>query len=120
MFEKIRLLVVDDEPEVGNLLKHYLSSRDYEVTVAYSGEQALGILEKQKIDLILLDVLLHGMSGGEVAKIVKEKYPQIKIVLVTAFQAAADKIAQEVQLAGCFIKPKGLEDIYSRLQKIAV
>jgi two-component system response regulator HydG len=117
---KIRLLVVDDEPEVGNLLKHYLSAREYEVAVAYSGEEALKILEHQRMDMVLLDILMHGMSGEEVAKTVREKYPDIKIVVVTAFPILAEKIAQQVDLAGCFIKPKGIEDIYNKLQKIAI
>ncbi|MFH0827125.1 MAG: response regulator [Candidatus Omnitrophota bacterium] len=118
--KKVRLLIVDDEPEVGNLLKHYLSAREYEVTVTFSGEGALKILEKQPMDLILLDILMHGMSGEKVAKIVKEKYPDIKIVVVTAFPHLAEKIAREVELAGCFIKPEGIEDIYQKLQKISL
>jgi len=117
---KVKLLIVDDEPEVGNLLKHYLSAREYEVTVTFSGEEALKILEKQPIELVLLDILMHGMSGEKVAKIIRENYPKIKIVLVTAFPHLAEKIAKEVELAGCFIKPKGIEDIYQKLQKISI
>lgn len=116
--EIIKLLVVDDEPDVGDMLKSYLSTRQYEVSIAYSGEEALKTLEAQNVDLVLLDILMHGLNGDEVAKIIKDRYPTIKIFVLTGFPEAADRMAREVPIDGLFYKHFGLQDIYIKLQNL--
>jgi DNA-binding NtrC family response regulator len=115
---RVSLLVVDDETEIGSILKRYLSVREYDVELAYNGESALKMLESRKFNVVLLDVLMHGLSGEVVAKIIKDKYPQTKLIVITAFADAAWRITREVDLDGCLIKPVVLEDIYSNLQKL--
>ncbi len=110
-----KILIIDDEPDVGNVLKHYLSARRFDVFISNSGEAGLKILEKEKVDLVLLDLVMHGMSGRVVAKIIKEKYPNTKIILVTAYPDEADLTSLNVPIDGCFIKPAGLEDLYNKL-----
>lgn len=116
--QTIKLLVVDDEPGVGDMLKNYLSTRQYEVSIAYSGEEALKTLEAQSVDLVLLDILMHGLNGDAVAKIIKDKYPTVKIFILTGFPEAADRIAREVPVDGLFLKHYGLQDIYAKLQNL--
>ncbi|MCU0665683.1 MAG: response regulator [Candidatus Omnitrophica bacterium] len=110
-----RILVVDDEPEVGETLKRYLSVRNFQVTTAYNAETALRMLESHPADIVILDILMHGMNGQACARIIKEKYPNTKIMVVTAYPDMAFSLSREITLHGCFIKPAGIEEIYHKL-----
>ena len=79
------ILVVDDEPALVKLSSHILSEQGYHVFSANSGEEALLILEKEHIDLLLSDVIMPEMDGYQLAAVVVEKYPNIKIQLASGF-----------------------------------
>ncbi len=115
----LKLLVVDDDPDVGYFMKHYLSFRKFEVSVAHSAEQALAMLKEHPADIILLDMLMKGATGKSAAKIIKEKYPNTKIIVLTAYPEMAKSIETEVALEGIFTKPMGLEEIYTKLTALS-
>jgi YesN/AraC family two-component response regulator len=81
------ILVVDDEAEIRNMIKDYLSdSMGYTVVTAVDGLDALdNVLPENKIDLVLSDINMPRMKGFELLNKVKEIYPEIKRVLITAF-----------------------------------
>ncbi len=79
-----KVLVVDDEPEVREVLQEFLSGRGYEVTVAENGLAALAALEAQRPDLVLLDVAMPGMDGVETLRRIVELQPPIPVIMVTA------------------------------------
>ena len=79
------ILVVDDEPALLDLNCEALSQQNYNVFCAESAKQALDILEHESIDLLLSDVIMPEMDGYQLASIVQEKYPAIKIQLVSGF-----------------------------------
>ena len=83
-----KMLVVDDEIEICEFLKLFFQERDFDVRTAYSGEEALKITEKMKPDIILLDIHMPGMDGIATLKAVKQKHPDIKVIMVTV---ASDK-----------------------------
>ena len=116
--KRTKILVVDDESEVLDTLKHFLSVKGYEVMGAYSGKEALRILENKKVDLILLDIMMPGMRGTTIAKIIKDRYPDIKIMVVTAYPEEGRKVSQDIVLEGLFIKPLGTQELYNRLLNI--
>lgn len=70
----IKILVVDDEPVNVQVLENHLSLADYTVFKAQHGDEALAILEKEEINLILLDIMMPRLSGYEVCKIVRRKH----------------------------------------------
>jgi len=113
--KKTRLLIVDDEPDAVNSLKRFLSERDFEIFTAYSGEEALGIMMLQKIDSILLDVMLPGMKGDELTRILRDKYPRTKIFIVTAYPEEGVRIILKNDIVGFLLKPCNVHDIYSHL-----
>jgi two-component system, NtrC family, response regulator PilR len=76
------LLVVDSDEEVRETLTAVLR-RDYRVLRAATGEAALQMMQKEDVDLMLLEVHLHGISGFEVLKIAKENYPYIEIIVIS-------------------------------------
>ena len=92
--EKSKILVVDDEPEIVGILREFLAKKGYDVIDALSGEEALNILDREKTDLVLLDLMLPGLKGPEAARIIKNKYPTIKIVTLTAYPDMGDSLLQ--------------------------
>ncbi|MVX66255.1 response regulator [Clostridium chromiireducens] len=85
------ILVVDDEKEIRNLLEINLRNEGYNVFKASHGEEALEILDKEDIHLIVLDIMMPGMDGLEVCKRVREKY-SIPILMLSAKGEDMDKI----------------------------
>ena len=79
-----KVLVVDDEPEVRQVLHEFLVSRGYDVTVAEDGVEALSILQTVKPDLVLLDVAMPGMDGVETLKRIVALNPALPVIMVTA------------------------------------
>ena len=79
-----RMLIVEDEQDLCDCLQTYFSSRGFSVTSAFSGEEAVEQLNTAPADVILLDILLPGISGLEVLRYAKKRYPGARIVMVTA------------------------------------
>jgi PAS domain S-box-containing protein len=92
------LLVVDDEPAIAELAYEILRARGYRVLTASNGEQALAILEKTSIDLMISDVIMPHMDGYELATIVNERYPQVRIQIVSGFEDDRHKIMRNEAL----------------------
>jgi CheY-like chemotaxis protein len=85
MSEARRILVVDDAPEVLDLLKKVLGRAGYEVETAGTGEEGLERLAQHPVDLIIVDKNLPRMHGGEVITQARRILPQVAVILITAF-----------------------------------
>ena len=83
----ITILVAEDEPPVRDLLQKILGTAGFNVLVAGDGKKALEIADQHKrnIDLLLSDVVMPEMSGVELAKALKSKRPEIRIILTSAY-----------------------------------
>lgn len=86
-----KILVVDDEKEIRNLIEIYLKNEGYDVIKASDGEEALKILEKEDIHLIILDIMMPKMDGIEVCKKVRENL-NTPILMLSAKSEDMDKI----------------------------
>ena len=89
-----RILVVDDEQDLCEILQFNLSRQGYDVDVAYSAEEAFQKLQSQSYDLLLLDVMMEGMSGFEMAERMKadENLCAIPIIFCTAKDTESDTL----------------------------
>ena len=88
--EKKKIMVVDDEPDIREILQFNLENAGYEVVPASSAETALELCD-QDVDLILLDVMMEGMSGFKMAEVLrKERRSQIPVIFLTARSAEND------------------------------
>ena len=67
------ILIVEDDNDIHNLIKEILKKEHYNIIDAYSGTEALMIIEKKDIDLILLDLMLPGLNGEKIIKQIKKK-----------------------------------------------
>lgn len=86
-----RILVVDDEREIADVVELYLKSDDYEILKFYTGEDALACIEDTKIDLAILDVMLPDIDGFTILKKIREKYT-FPVIMLTAKTEYIDKI----------------------------
>ncbi len=85
MKEELRVLVVDDEEMLRNLLARILEREGYSVSTASGAKQALASLEKSDFQIMVSDVKMPEMNGFELLKAAKHKYPQMAVVMMTAF-----------------------------------
>ncbi|EHS84788.1 Two-component system response regulator [Limosilactobacillus gastricus PS3] len=86
-----KILVVDDEKPISDIIKFNLEKEGYEVVVAFDGEEALEKVESEKPDLLVLDLMLPKVDGLEVAKQVRAKYTT-PIIMATAKDSELDKV----------------------------
>ena len=106
-----KILIVDDEPAVCNMLKRFLTKKGYKATSVLSGEEALKKVEKDKPHVVLLDIKMPKMDGIEVLKKIKEFTKEIPIVvMVTAVNdEVIGKRCMELGAYDYITKPLGLE-----------
>lgn len=83
MPQRRKILVVDDEPKIVEVVKSYLEKEGFEVIEAYNGKKAVEIFEKINPSLIVLDLMLPDMSGEEVCKVIRGK-SRVPIIMLTA------------------------------------
>jgi len=86
-----KILVVDDEKPISDIVKFNLSKEGYEIFTAYDGEEALEKVREVEPDLILLDLMLPKMDGLEVAREVRKTF-DMPIIMVTAKDSEIDKV----------------------------
>ena len=89
--ETPRILVIDDEKEICDLIEIYLSQEGYHVEKRYNAYTLLRDLEKFKIDLVILDMMMPGVDGLQALEMIREKY-NIPVIFVSAKTADQDKI----------------------------
>src|ERR1700742_4436695 len=100
------ILVVDDDPEIVTLLSTRLGRRGYKISTASDGAKALEIAKKELPDLVLLDVMMPGKSGWEVARALKQDpvTQDIKIVMVTAIGEQGNELTSPLYCADAYIE----------------
>ncbi len=82
----MRVLIVDDEPQIGVFLSEFLTDQGYEVFFADNGNDALTFVKRVRPHIVLLDVKMSGMDGLEALKCIKEIDPRTGVIMVTAMQ----------------------------------
>src|SRR5690625_5839473 len=86
-----KILVVDDEQPIADILKFNLEKEGYEVIVAYDGEEAINLALEEEPDLILLDIMLPKKDGNEVCREIRKTH-NMPIIMLTAKDSEIDKV----------------------------
>ncbi len=119
MKKNASIFVVDDEEEVRNLLKILLEDEGYDVETAVDGDDAIAKLEKRGYDLLLLDIKMPLISGFDVLKFVRERYPRSKVIMLTAFAELANAMESKFLGADDFIgKPYDPNEVLMAIERI--
>ncbi len=115
---KIKILIVDDEQEFTDTLAQRLEIRDFNVSVAYSGESALELFEENSYDIVVLDVLMPGISGIETLQRIKNKDPLVQVIMLTGNVTVEKAIAGMKLGAHDFLmKPAETEDLINKINE---
>lgn len=116
MNEEIKVLIVEDDNDINHLLSDMLIDNKYDVSSAYSGTEALIYLNQERIDIVLLDLMLPGKSGEEVLKDIRSKY-KMPVIIISAKEEVG--IRPKLLRAGAidFItKPFDLDEVLARIE----
>jgi DNA-binding response OmpR family regulator len=112
------VLAVDDEPGILRLIQLELSALGFRVITAGSAEDAMPIVENQRPDIILLDILLPGAGGIEALRAMRERWP-IPVILVTAKDRELDKVrGLESGADDYIVKPFGADEMAARIRAV--
>lgn len=110
------ILVIDDEVEIVRALQRSLSAHGYKVFTARSGEEALTLNTQHKPDLLLLDLMLPGMSGLEVCRLVR-KESNVPIIVLSVKGTERDKVqALDLGADDYIPKPFGIDEVLARIR----
>jgi DNA-binding NtrC family response regulator len=117
--EQTRILVVDDELVIRESLTGWLQRDGYHVKSVPSGEKAIDLLKTKSFDLLLLDIQMDGISGMDVLKHVKEHYPDIDVIMITAFGSIPSAVqAMKYHAFDYLLKPFDPEELGVLIQKL--
>lgn len=112
------ILIVDDDEGQRSLLHSFLSGQDFEILLAASGEQALSILEREKLGLMISDVRMPGLSGLETLRRVRQQHPHLPVLLVTAYADIREAVdAMRDGALDYLSKPIDLDELLATVQK---
>jgi DNA-binding NtrC family response regulator len=114
----LKVLLVDDEKEFVSTLAERLSLRGIDAIAAYNGKDALLLIDKEQPHVVLLDMMMPGTGGLEVLKRIKERYPQVQVILLTGNISTQD--SSEGMRLGAFdflTKPVSIDDLMEKLRK---
>lgn len=116
-FKGNRILLVEDEETLAIGLEYNLKEEGYSVTWARNGKEAVEFFKNEKVDLIILDIMLPYLTGFEVAEIVRKANPQMPILMLTARTEVEDKIkGLEVGADDYLTKPFHLQELLLRVE----
>ena len=114
------VLLVDDEAEFRDLLEKRLRKRNLALLSAGSGEEALAIVAREAVDVVVLDVRMPGMDGRQTLREIKRLKPEVEVIMLTGH--ASVEVALEGMALGAFdylLKPVSFDELLFKLQDAA-
>ena len=114
-----RILLVEDDPNLGTILQDYLRVKDYEPELCRDGQQGLAAFQREIYDLCLLDVMLPKLDGFELAREIRQVNDRVPIIFLTAKSMKEDTIAGLKLGADDYLtKPFSMEELLLRIQAV--
>ena len=113
------ILIVDDDSRVTSALRRTLAYEGYNVSVAENGERALALARAKPPELVILDLMLPGINGFEVCRRLREAGEGMAVLMLTARDAVADRVAGlETGADDYLVKPFALEELLARVKAL--
>ena len=120
--QPLHVLVADDEPHIGRIIKMKMEQGPFRVTLAYDGREALDVLEREPVSLVVLDLMMPRLSGLDVLERLRadDRWKQIPcIVLTAAGQEEHQRRALELGANEFLTKPFSPKKLYARAAELA-
>ena len=115
----LKILLVDDDPNIRQLVNLYLEKEGFEVTMAARGDEALKLFKESPPNLMLLDIMLPGMDGWQVCREVR-KVSNIPIIMLTAKDETFDKVlGLELGADDYVVKPFDMKELVARIKAVS-
>jgi len=115
----MRILVVEDEKKVARALQQGLEARNYEVTLAHTGEEGFFLVNTQTFDLLILDLMLPGRNGLEILATLRRQRLQTPVLILTARDALDDRVRGLDEGADDYlIKPFAFPELLARIRAL--
>ncbi|WP_330744944.1 response regulator transcription factor [Chryseobacterium sp. CP-77] len=115
----MKILIVEDNSRVSSLLKRGLESQQYQVYISEDAEDAIILLNKITFDLAITDIMLPKMSGIDLCKLIKQQYPDLPIIMLTALGTIDEKIEGfDAGADDYMVKPFEIRELYVRIKAI--
>lgn len=113
----MRILVVEDDEKIASFIKKGLQEESYSVDVTENGYEAIYLAETNSYDIVLLDLMIHGLGGVDVCKKIREKNITTPIIMLTARDALKDKVEGLDSGANDYLtKPFAFEELLARIR----
>jgi len=118
MTQTNKILIVDDNPHMSSLLSDILEFFDYGAVGAQDGEEALTVLGKVSVDLVITDLKMPKMGGLDLLRTIKDKFPGLPVVVITGFGTdSSESDAYAAAAAGFLAKPFMVDEIKGVLKR---
>lgn len=115
----MKILIVEDNSRVSGLLKRGLESQQYQVYISEDAEDAIVLLNKITFDLAITDIMLPKMNGIDLCKLIKQQYPDLPIIMLTALGTIDEKIEGfDAGADDYMVKPFEIRELYVRIKAI--
>lgn len=100
------LLIVDDEKEIRDMLSRHFRLIGYEVLTAEHGLDALAVLQKKRVDVVVSDIMMPEMDGVSLLREIRRQYPMVRIIMITGYVTLENALAcMRNQADTCIFKP---------------
>lgn len=116
MSEKV--LIIDDEKDFLDIIAERIRARGMNVSTTTSAEDALNLIEEESFDVVIMDFMMPGMNGFQTLKAIKEKKPEVHIILLTGNVLEEIRIeAKNIGVLYVIEKPPDLQDLIQKIKK---
>jgi two-component system response regulator CpxR len=113
---KIRVLLVDDEKDFIDVLAERLEARDFAASKAYSGDEALGRIRENDVDVVLLDVQMPGKDGVTVLREIKAFNPLVEVIMLTGHSTVESAVeGMKIGAYDYLLKPTETKDLVEKI-----
>lgn len=112
MDTKTKILVVDDDEVVRLSHQRSLAGAHYHVVAVWNGDEAMRAMERQPFDVILLDLRMPGLDGMSVLRLIKDRWPETEVVVITGYPSL-ETVKEAVEAGACdyLAKPVGPDEV---------
>ena len=112
-----KILIIEDDEDINTIIFKHLSKRGYECTQAFSGSEGVAMLGCHRFDLIIMDLMLPGVQGEDVVKLIRDSNVQVPIIVVSARVSVSDKVTLlGMGVDDYLAKPFDLEELTARVE----